>query len=79
MNIFAKFRKEISEKNKIKRMIRLFDEVKKLYPGVSHAVNMMVHNIDLKKSDKRIWRIDNDRTAHRYDKDVFDITIFGKE
>lgn len=73
MNIFKKFKKV----NKYKELERLFDEIVILFPDGS--VNIMIHRIDFKKLDKRIWQIKSNNTAKRRNNKIFDITLFGKD
>ena len=72
MNIFKKF------KNKYIRLEELFDEIKNLFPDSS--VNLMMHDIELNRLDKRRWAIGSNNIANRQGRNsAFDITLFGKK
>jgi alkyl hydroperoxide reductase subunit AhpF len=79
--------KEVTQKDKIIEMERLFDEILKLLP--KNSVSLQVHDIDMSQLNREVWEIEsniaNDSlrvylTAKRkITKDPsFDITLFGE-
>ncbi|MCE5329174.1 hypothetical protein LLG07_02435 [bacterium] len=79
--------KEVTQKDKIIEMERLFDEIIKLLP--KNSVSLQVHDIDMSQLNREVWKIEpniaNDSlrvylTAKRKiaTDPSFDITLFGE-
>jgi len=74
----------MKEKEKIAKAVKLFDEIKTMFPD--GQVDMTMHDVDMKLLDANKWKMEVDQltedseqymTAKRIGSDVFDITFFS--
>ena len=80
-------KKVMTENDKLKKVIKLFLEIKKLFP--SGSCGLSIHKVDIKSIDKKIWKIhavlnkDTFRTYLVAENDLgdssFGITLYGKD
>ena len=87
MTTKVKEKKVMTENDKLEKVIKLFLEIKELFP--ENSCNLSIHKVDIKLIDRKIWEIH----ANLYEdsletflvakndcgESMFGITLYGKD
>ena len=79
-------KKELTEREKIEQVAKLFDEMKEILPNSS--IVLIVHDLTLLDLDENVWQVGANigkeekniyLTAQRIGRGVFDIDLYSKD